>query len=169
MPETAMINPTVWAIAACRQFALRILDQELYPGEGDSSSGYLFGQRIAQLTNRRIHLTFDDGPHLVNTPRLLDDLKQFGVLATFFVKGKNLETPEAQALLKRIASEGHQIGNRTYSHPHLTGLGEEQIREEILRAEKLIGAADRGTKVFRPPLATTIPSLTRLCKSWATG
>jgi peptidoglycan-N-acetylglucosamine deacetylase len=111
------------------------------------------GQTLSYVRaiKHRIHLTFDDGPHLVNTPRLLDELKQCGVLATFFVKGTNLETPEAQRLVGRIASEGHQIGNHTYSHPHLTGLGEERIRECILKTEKLIGDADRGIKVFRPP------------------
>jgi peptidoglycan/xylan/chitin deacetylase (PgdA/CDA1 family) len=82
---------------------------------------------------------------------LLDVLERFGVSATFFVTGRNLGTPQAQDLLARMVSEGHQIGNHTYSHPHLTELGAERIRECILKTEKLIGDADRGIKVFRPP------------------
>jgi len=100
---------------------------------------------------RRIHLTFDDGPHLINTPKLLDELKQAGILATFFVVGRNLETQQGRELILRAASEGHQIGNHTYSHPHLTELNEFQIREEILRTEKLIDDASKGVRLFRPP------------------
>lgn len=105
----------------------------------------------------RVHLTFDDGPDLVNTPRLLDSLEAYGVLATFFVMGRNLETLEAQKLLERIATEGHQIGNHTFSHQRLTGLNEEQIRGEITKTEKLIGEADRGIKIFRPPFGDHNP------------
>jgi len=100
---------------------------------------------------RRIHLTFDDGPHPINTPELLEELKQAGILATFFVVGRNLETQQGRELILRAASEGHQIGNHTYSHPHLTELNEFQIREEILRTEKLIGDASKGVRLFRPP------------------
>jgi peptidoglycan-N-acetylglucosamine deacetylase len=117
--------------------------------------------QIEETKSRRIYLTFDDGPHLVNTPRLLDKLKDYGVLSTFFVKGRSLEAPEAQRLLERIASEGHQIGNHTYSHHRLTGLAAEQIHQEISKTQKLIGAADRGIKIFRPHLATTTLLLTR--------
>ena len=113
--------------------------------------GHLLGPRNGGTTQRRIHLTFDDGPHPVNTPKLLDELKQAGILATFFVLGKNLETAHGQQLLKRAADEGHQIGNHTYSHPHLTELTGGQIREEILKTENLIGGANKDIKIFRPP------------------
>jgi peptidoglycan-N-acetylglucosamine deacetylase len=102
-------------------------------------------------SKRRIHLTFDDGPNPLHTPVLLDELKQAGILATFFVVGKKLETPLGQGLIQRAAADGHQIGNHTYSHPHLTELTGDQIREEIVRTEKLIGNADRGVKLLRPP------------------
>jgi len=117
----------------------------------NASDGHFPGVRIGRTTKRRIHLTFDDGPHLVNTPKLLDELKQAGILATFFVVGKNLETPHGKEVLERAAAEGHQIGNHTYSHPHLTELNEDQIREEILKTENLIGGANKGIKIFRPP------------------
>jgi peptidoglycan-N-acetylglucosamine deacetylase len=108
-------------------------------------------QRLRGIQKRRIHLTFDDGPHPTNTPRVLDELRYTGVQATFFVLGKKLETELGQKLMKRAAAEGHQIGNHTYSHPHLTELTEEQIREEILRTEHLIGDANKGVRILRPP------------------
>lgn len=146
-----MNYPSIWPLMAIREFAVKVLNHEVHVGEDSASDGCLFGPRMEETTSRRVHLTFDDGPHLANTPRLLDALEKFDVLATFFVTGMNLETPQAQRLLHRIASEGHQIGNHTYSHPYLTRLGEAQIREEILKTEKLIGDSDRGIKVFRPP------------------
>jgi len=116
-------------------------------------NGYLWDiySRIRRIRKRQIHLTFDDGPHPINTPHLLDVLKLAGIQATFFVVGDQLETPLGQELIHRAAAEGHQIGNHTYSHPHLTELAEDQIREEILRTEHLIGCAGRGIRVLRPP------------------
>jgi len=107
--------------------------------------------QIGGTRKQRIHLTFDDGPHPINTPKLLDELKQSGILATFFVMGQKLETSFGQKLIQRAAAEGHQIGNHTYSHPHLTELTEDQIREEISRTERLIGDANKGLRIFRPP------------------
>jgi peptidoglycan/xylan/chitin deacetylase (PgdA/CDA1 family) len=106
---------------------------------------------IHGITKRRVHLTFDDGPHPIHTPRLLDELKTAGVLATFFVVGKNLETSEGMDLVRRASDEGHQIGNHTYSHPYLTKLNEDQIREQISKTESLIGKMNKGVKIFRPP------------------
>ena len=65
-----------------------------------------------------VYLTFDDGPHPVYTPQLLDGLNERGVHATFFVVGKNILGNEA--LLKRMETEGHLIGNHTYSHVKLS-------------------------------------------------
>lgn len=56
-------------------------------------------------------LTFDDGPSIRNTPRILDILKDYDIKATFFVNGRG-----GKELYKRIADEGHVIGNHTYSH-----------------------------------------------------
>jgi peptidoglycan/xylan/chitin deacetylase (PgdA/CDA1 family) len=65
--------------------------------------------------------------------------------------GRHLETSLGQELIQRAASEGHQIGNHTYSHLRLTELTEHQIRYEILKTERLIGDRDKGIKILRPP------------------
>jgi peptidoglycan-N-acetylglucosamine deacetylase len=108
-------------------------------------------QQVGGMRKRRIHLTFDDGPHPINTPMLLEELRHVGIQATFFVMGKHLETSLGQELIHRAASEGHQIGNHTYSHPRLTELTEHQIRHEITKTEQLIGDVDKGVKILRPP------------------
>lgn len=95
-------------------------------------------------------MTFDDGPHPNFTPRLLDQLAEFGARATFFVLGRKAEAfPE---LIQRIVAEGHQIGNHTFHHtdPSITPASE--FIEEILRTddvlERLTGQAPT---TVRPP------------------
>jgi len=105
----------------------------------------------AQTGNHEVLLTFDDGPHTINTPKLLDTLKQAGILATFFVVGKNLENSHGKELIQRAAAEGHQIGNHSYSHPDLTKLPVEKVRDEISHTDQLIGSANKGLKILRPP------------------
>ena len=65
----------------------------------------------------RIALTFDDGPHPVLTPEILDILEGEGITATFFVVGENAEL--YPALIEREAEDGFEIGNHTYSHANL--------------------------------------------------
>lgn len=64
--------------------------------------------------NKKVYLTFDDGPDSTDTPIVLDILDSYGVKATFFVVGTNIEkNPE---LLKQLVKRGHSIGNHTYNH-----------------------------------------------------
>lgn len=66
-----------------------------------------------------VYLTFDDGPSTTNTPQVLDVLDKYNIKATFFILGKSLEEGEtAENILKRIASDGHAIGNHTYGHDY---------------------------------------------------
>lgn len=97
-----------------------------------------------------IHLTFDDGPHPKYTPALLDWLKTNRIQATFFLVGSNAERyPE---LVKRIAAEGHQIGNHTWSHPNLMKLPDAKARLEIRRTHEVITkVTGRAPTLFRPP------------------
>jgi peptidoglycan/xylan/chitin deacetylase (PgdA/CDA1 family) len=99
--------------------------------------------------SNKIALTFDDGPGKA-TPAVLDLLKQANIRATFFLCGQNVERyPE---LARRIAEEGHEIGNHTYSHPRLLGRTPGKIAYEIESAQTII-AHHTGHKptLFRPP------------------
>jgi len=104
-----------------------------------------------KTTLRRVCLTFDDGPSAETTPQLLDHLKEAGIKATFFVVGQNIENAQGRAIVERMAVEGHQIGNHTYSHLDLTQLDGDRIEQEIKQTEDIIGPLDNGNKVFRPP------------------
>ena len=76
-----------------------------------------------------IALTFDDGPHAVNTPRLLDMLKERNIKATFFVVATNAK--RYPAIMQRIIAEGHEVGNHTVTHGNLSKMSNDQIRGEL--------------------------------------
>ena len=107
--------------------------------------------RQTVIARRVVRLSFDDGPNPTTTPPLLDHLRDHGVKATFFVLGQNIVHQEGRAILERIACDGHQIGNHSYSHADLTKLTAKQIEDEIKQTEALIGSLDNGIKLFRPP------------------
>lgn len=95
-------------------------------------------------------MTFDDGPHPVNTPKLLDILKQRNIKATFFVIGKSAKT--YPNIIKRIIAEGHEIGNHTWTHASLTSRSDAQIRSELKQSEDaLVAAAGYRPHLVRPP------------------
>ncbi|HLT88359.1 MAG TPA: polysaccharide deacetylase family protein, partial [Sphingobacterium sp.] len=64
--------------------------------------------------DRKIYLTFDDGPIPEVTPFILDTLAEHQIKATFFCVGDNIE--KNRAIYERILAEGHQVGNHTYNH-----------------------------------------------------
>ena len=99
---------------------------------------------------KKIALTFDDGPHPVHTPEILEILAEYGVRATFFVIGQNLEY--YGDLLKCEVEAGHEIGNHTYSHRNLRSLAAVEIQREISDTENAVyDCANYRTKLLRPP------------------
>ncbi len=105
-------------------------------------------------------MTFDDGPHPQHTPRLLDMLKQRSLKATFFVVGQNAaQYPE---ILKRIAAEGHELANHSYTHPILNPLGEGGIREQLDKTHQaVLGATGVTMKLLRPPYGALTENMRR--------
>ena len=98
----------------------------------------------------KVAITFDDGPHSVCTPLLLDGLKERGVRASFFLLGQCVRGNEE--IVKRMREEGHLIGNHTFSHRDLTALGEEEAESEVIRTGNAIyGAAGVYPSLVRPP------------------
>ena len=101
-------------------------------------------------SDKLVALTFDDGPDAVFTPQVLQILHEYGVTATFFLLGQNVERyPELAACL---AQEGHQLGNHTFRHSDLLKSSREELAEELDHTNQAIFAA-AGVKptVFRPP------------------
>ncbi len=102
-------------------------------------------------TSRKVvAITFDDGPHPENTPRLLDMLKERKIRATFYVVGNMVKySPE---LLRRMIAEGHEIGNHTVTHGNLARMSDEALRAELRAAHDQIVAETGVTpRSMRPP------------------
>lgn len=99
---------------------------------------------------RAVALTFDDGPREPYTSQILDILADQGIKATFFLVGENIRRyPE---VTRRIAREGHAIGNHSWSHRSLAGVSWEIARQEIARTDALIRQiTGRRPFLFRPP------------------
>ena len=86
--------------------------------------------------DKNIALTFDDGPHPVYTPEILDILEEYGIKATFFTIGQNVEWYNDVFHMEYEA--GHEIGNHTYSHLNLRKLPYREVCQEIELAENLV-------------------------------
>ncbi|PTA68905.1 polysaccharide deacetylase family protein [Deinococcus arcticus] len=97
-----------------------------------------------------VALTFDDAPHPLYTPLLLDLLRRYDVPATFFVIGQNAE--RYPYFVQDMVRAGHQVGNHTYSHAPLTPLNEAEVRSELARTSRLLRRlTGQDITVFRPP------------------
>lgn len=112
-----------------------------------------FDAYYAQNTKKKVlYLTFDAGYENGNTDTILDALKKHKVPATFFVVGPFIsEHPE---LIKRMAQEGHTVGNHTYSHPDMSKISTmESFQKELERVEELYEEITGSpmTKYYRPP------------------
>ncbi len=115
-----------------------------------SRTAQLFGDIVSRVETARpvVALTFDDGPTGRFTPDILAILRERGVKATFFLTGREAEENLPQA--RMIVSEGHQIGNHSYTHSNMMFMRPARISEEIERTDLAIRAAGyRGEIMFR--------------------
>jgi peptidoglycan/xylan/chitin deacetylase (PgdA/CDA1 family) len=95
-------------------------------------------------------VTFDDGPSTTITPQVLNILQKHRVRATFFVLGVHVKGNEP--LLKRMYSEGHEIGNHSWGHPNLTTLTGQQVALQVgLTQRAITDAGVPAPTIFRPP------------------
>lgn len=117
-----------------------------------------------KIDETKIALTFDDGPHPVYTPIVLDLLKRNQAKATFFLIGKNVK--QYPYLVERILKEGHCIGNHSFNHENTIAFKTkkgwiQEIEETNSVMEKIIGKTPR---FFRPPFGITTPHLASALK-----
>lgn len=109
-----------------------------------------------------IALTFDAGADVGSTSQLLDVLRDRGVRATFFIAGAYADRyPSA---VERMAAEGHELANHSYSHPDFRNLNEAQMRTEIRRGTASIETAS-GTRIaplWRPPFGSRNSQILRV-------
>ncbi|HIT67148.1 MAG TPA: polysaccharide deacetylase family protein [Candidatus Merdisoma merdipullorum] len=150
---TAVLGLTaVLSAAAAREFFLTEETDESAGIRAEESTGETVPvQAEAEpLENRKIALTFDDGPHPYYTEQLLDGLAERGVKATFFLLGCNIEGNED--VVRRMAEEGHLIGNHTWYHVDITTLSQEDACAEIQdTSRKITEITGQPVEYVRPP------------------
>jgi peptidoglycan/xylan/chitin deacetylase (PgdA/CDA1 family) len=97
-----------------------------------------------------IAVTFDDGPHVHGTPAVLEILAERDARATFFLVGEQVE--REPALAAEIVAAGHGIGIHGFRHTLLLRRSPRAVRDDLLRARDVIGAATGTTpRLYRPP------------------
>lgn len=109
--------------------------------------------------DRRISLTFDDGPHPQYTPKTLELLEKYDAKATFFCIGKAIEKhPE---IFKQILDKGHSVGNHTYSHSKSFGFfGTVKVMEELQHTiDIVLQLTGKRLKLYRPAFGVTNPMI----------
>jgi peptidoglycan/xylan/chitin deacetylase (PgdA/CDA1 family) len=120
----------------------------------------LFGRTFIGngCNDRRLALTFDDGPNDPHTTNLLEVLDRHGVKATFFMIGRYVrERPEIAAA---VARAGHVIGNHTFTHPNLIFCSRAQIRAQLESCEHaLTDVVGEHSRLFRPPFGGRRPAV----------
>lgn len=152
----ATTPPTV--VARVREDALTFfgsaserLRQSLTQSVSQSRGGERDGLLFRGPTNRRVAaLTFDDAPHPLYEPLLLDLLRRAGVRATLFVIGRNAVA--YPYFVRDMVEQGHEVGNHTYHHVRLPGLSPAQVQAELAQANAAISAVTgQPVRYFRPP------------------
>ncbi len=121
-----------------------------YGGYGGPIDWLMRTDRHGPRDRRVVALTFDDGPDPVRTPALLDALAELDAPATFFLVG---DIVDANAdVVRRIAREGHELGNHTYSHRYLPLARSRSVERELRATDR---AVERATGIVptlaRPP------------------
>lgn len=135
---TALATAGVAAYAASTVLPLRGLHDWWYRGT------------LFDSGSEGVALTFDDGPHPEQTPAVLDLLAAAGAQATFFVVGER--AARHPDIVRRIAREGHAIGNHSWSHRWLPGLGTRAIDSELQRCQQVLeDTLQQAPRLVRPP------------------
>lgn len=96
---------------------------------------YINGRQI-DLSRPLLALTYDDGPHTPVGNRIMDIMAQYGQKCTFFMVGDRVSSRAAE--VQRMAAEGHELANHTYSHVYLNKVGADTIRSQVDKCNTVI-------------------------------
>lgn len=114
------------------------------------SSEPIIVEQFGKSKEKKLALTFDDGPDPAYTGQILDILKEHGVKAAFFIVGQNaIQYPD---LIKRMVEEGHEVGHHTYSHQEINKLNQTETDLQLNITQRFFQQlTSRSMMLFRPP------------------
>ena len=138
-----------------------ILSFLVYASYSIQSGIYLRSFCKKRTTEKVVALTFDDGPDPIQTPKVLKVLKEYQATACFFCIGHKIKGNEA--LLKSMVTEGHLIGNHSYSHSGLFPLyGLSKMKKDLQTCQcELERVTSQPVTLFRPPFGVTNPTIAK--------
>lgn len=106
--------------------------------------------RVVDPSRKMVAITLDDGPHGVNTQKILDILDKHNARATFFMLGQNVNSNKE--VVKDVYTRGNEIGIHTWSHPQLTKLSEESVKSEVKNtSDAIYNITGYRPTLVRPP------------------
>lgn len=108
-----------------------------------------------------IALTFDDGPHPVYTPQVLEILDQYGVQATFNMIGQQIG--DNLSLVREVSAAGHVITNHTWDHADMRAYPLARVLSEVDRCNDALAAVDQHPTIFRAPFGYWTPNVFQAC------
>ena len=126
------------------------MDTTVYPSEKEAATGYPQPDKLCALT-------FDDGPSADPelTSLVLDKLESYGVVATFFLVGKNIND-STRAVINRMVADGNEVGNHSWSYDDMANMSEDQVRKSVEDTTRAIREyAGVSPVFFRPPNLST--------------
>ena len=152
--RSGRIALTIWGIIGLL-LAVDFYGVKTGAGRQQSDKGTVYtsvGETAHQrpVEKKTVALTFDDGPHPIYTPRLLEGLKERGVHVTFFLIGQNIDGNEE--VIRKMKEDGHLIGNHSQNHMRLTKERAGEVCEQISRTnEKIREITGEVPEYVRPP------------------
>ncbi|MGQ0829945.1 MAG: polysaccharide deacetylase family protein [Bacteroidota bacterium] len=137
----------------------------IYGSANIQANFYIKAYCSAHIPEKKIAITFDDGPNTEITPKVLAVLTEYNVPATFFVIGKNIRGNEN--VIQQIDKAGHIIGNHTFSHSFFIDIKSKLgfIYELDITSDAVYGVIGKRMKLFRPPYGVTTPHLAKAIKA----
>lgn len=133
----------------------------VYASYSIQSGVYLRSFCRKRTKEKVVSLTFDDGPDSIQTPKVLQVLKDYQTTACFFCIGRKVKGNEK--LLQQMAKEGHIIGNHSYSHSNLFPLyGLSRMKKDLQACQsELEQVTSQPVTLFRPPFGVTNPTIAK--------
>lgn len=140
---------------------LAVLAFLVYASYSISAGIYLRSFCRQATTKRVVALTFDDGPDSIRTPKVLNILREYNVPACFFCIGHKVAGNEK--LLQQIISEGHLIGNHSFSHANgFPAYSLPKMKKDLQTCQSALErVTSQPIKLFRPPFGVTTPTLAK--------
>jgi len=140
--------------------------EENAAGKADSAScsGVVVPDRNG--FDKRITLTFDDGPNLENTPKVLEILRKHNAKGLFFINGKNARSDAHYQLLAQMREGGHLLGNHSQNHLNLKTVSVSTLKSEIEATKEVLAKVDVEPGFFRFPFGSAGCTQTETVRSY---